>query len=247
MDICLILDPMLATGGSATAAIEVLKHWGATRIKLVNLIAAPEGVRAVSTAHPDVAIYCASAGPRSSTRRATSCPAWATPATASSAPADPDVRAGSATRSPYHRAVEQPDRPAGASAPEQPPRPALLCITPSPAIDRTAHVGRIVHGEILRPIELVALPGGKGVNAARAAARLGGRVMTTGIAGGHAGRWIVESLAAEGLDPHWAPAEAESRTTYVTVDHAGTSVIVYERPCVRQRRGVRGLPSPAGG
>ena len=126
--------------------------------------------------------------------------------------------------------MEQPDRPAGASAPEQPPSPALLCITPSPAIDRTAHVGRIVHGEILRPIELVALPGGKGVNAARAAARLGGRVMTTGIAGGHAGRWIVESLAAEGLDPHWAPAVAESRTTYVTVDHAGTSVIVYERP-----------------
>ena len=42
--------------------------------------------------------------------------------------------------------------------------------------------------------------------------------MTTGIAGGHAGRWIVEALAAEGLDPHWAPAAAESRTTYVTVD-----------------------------
>ena len=59
VDICLILDPMLATGGSATAAIEVLKHWGATRIKLVNLIAAPEGVRAVSKAHPDVAIYSA--------------------------------------------------------------------------------------------------------------------------------------------------------------------------------------------
>ena len=59
VDTCLILDPMLATGGSATAAIEVLKDWGATRIKLVNLIAAPEGVRAVSEAHPDVAIYCA--------------------------------------------------------------------------------------------------------------------------------------------------------------------------------------------
>jgi tagatose 6-phosphate kinase len=132
----------------------------------------------------------------------------------------------------------------GASGPDVDPRPApdvgsapgvgpslaLLCITPSPAIDRTAHVGRIVHGEILRPIELVALPGGKGVNAARAAARLGGRVITTGIAGGHAGRWIVEGLASEGLDPRWAPADAESRTTYVTVDAAGTSVIVYERP-----------------
>jgi uracil phosphoribosyltransferase len=62
VDLCLILDPMLATGGSATAAIEILKRWGAVkpvRIKLVNLIAAPEGVKAVSEAHPDVEIYCA--------------------------------------------------------------------------------------------------------------------------------------------------------------------------------------------
>jgi fructose-1-phosphate kinase PfkB-like protein len=87
-----------------------------------------------------------------------------------------------------------------------------------------------VLGEILRPIELLALPGGKGVNAARAASRLGGRVMTTGIAGGHAGRWIVGELAAEGLDPHFTAAAAESRTTYVTVDGTGASVIVYERP-----------------
>jgi len=62
VDLCLILDPMLATGGSATAAIEVLKRWGAVkpvRIKLVNLIAAPEGVDAVTAAHPDVEIHCA--------------------------------------------------------------------------------------------------------------------------------------------------------------------------------------------
>jgi uracil phosphoribosyltransferase len=59
VDLCLILDPMLATGGSATAAIEVLNRWGAERIKLVNLIAAPEGVEAVVSAHPDVEIYCA--------------------------------------------------------------------------------------------------------------------------------------------------------------------------------------------
>jgi uracil phosphoribosyltransferase len=62
VDLCLILDPMLATGGSATAAIEVLKRWGAVtpvRIKLVNLIAAPEGVRTVTEAHPDVEIHCA--------------------------------------------------------------------------------------------------------------------------------------------------------------------------------------------
>ena len=59
VDLCLILDPMLATGGSASAAIDVLKRWGAVRIKLVNLIAAPEGVAAVQAAHPDVEIHCA--------------------------------------------------------------------------------------------------------------------------------------------------------------------------------------------
>ncbi|CAN5643370.1 uracil phosphoribosyltransferase [soil metagenome] len=59
VDLCLILDPMLATGGSATAAIQVLKHWGARRIKLLNLIAAPEGVAAVEAAHPDVPVFTA--------------------------------------------------------------------------------------------------------------------------------------------------------------------------------------------
>jgi uracil phosphoribosyltransferase len=62
VDLCLILDPMLATGGSATAAIEVLKRWGAVkpvRIKLVNLICSPEGVAAVTEAHPDVHIHSA--------------------------------------------------------------------------------------------------------------------------------------------------------------------------------------------
>ena len=53
---------------------------------------------------------------------------------------------------------------------------ALLCITPAPAVDRTAHVARIVTDEVLRPIELHALPGGKGVNAARAGARTGVKI-----------------------------------------------------------------------
>ena len=109
---------------------------------------------------------------------------------------------------------------------------ALLCITPAPAVDRTAHVARITTDEVLRPIELHALPGGKGVNAARAAAALGGRVITTGIAGGHTGRWIVEALSEEGLEPHWSFASAEARTAYVVVDDTGASILVYERPAV---------------
>lgn len=59
VQVCLILDPMLATGGSATAAVEVLKNWGVTRIKFVGLIASPEGIRAVSEAHPDVPLHLA--------------------------------------------------------------------------------------------------------------------------------------------------------------------------------------------
>ncbi len=55
----LVLDPMLATGGSASAAIQYLKNRGAKSIKLVNIIAAPEGVKLVHDAHPDVPIYVA--------------------------------------------------------------------------------------------------------------------------------------------------------------------------------------------
>ncbi|MFZ5353355.1 MAG: uracil phosphoribosyltransferase [Bacillota bacterium] len=55
----IVLDPMLATGGSAAAAITFLKDKGARSIKLVNLIAAPEGIKTVTDAHPDVEIYVA--------------------------------------------------------------------------------------------------------------------------------------------------------------------------------------------
>jgi uracil phosphoribosyltransferase len=54
-----VLDPMLATGGSAAAAVSSLKRSGATRIRMLCLVAAPEGVRRLSEAHPDVQIYCA--------------------------------------------------------------------------------------------------------------------------------------------------------------------------------------------
>lgn len=56
----IVLDPMLATGGSAAAAIKFLKDRGATSIKLVVLIAAPEGIKVIQEEHPDVDIYVAS-------------------------------------------------------------------------------------------------------------------------------------------------------------------------------------------
>jgi len=59
VQICLILDPMLATGGSAIATVDVIKRWGVRRIKFVGMIGAPEGVAALSAAHPDVDIHLA--------------------------------------------------------------------------------------------------------------------------------------------------------------------------------------------
>ena len=59
VQVCLILDPMLATGGSSAATVDILKAWGAARIKQVSLIAAPEGVATLSSAHPDVDIHVA--------------------------------------------------------------------------------------------------------------------------------------------------------------------------------------------
>jgi uracil phosphoribosyltransferase len=57
--VCLILDPMLATGGSAVATVDILKDWGVARIKFVGLIAAPEGIQCLHDAHPDVPIHLA--------------------------------------------------------------------------------------------------------------------------------------------------------------------------------------------
>ena len=54
-----VVDPMLATGGSAIDAISQIKSSGGTQIKFLCLIAAPEGIKALSEAHPDVQIYCA--------------------------------------------------------------------------------------------------------------------------------------------------------------------------------------------
>lgn len=59
VSVCLILDPMLATGGSAVATTDVLKRWGVGRIKFVGVIGAPEGIKNLHEHHPDVAIHLA--------------------------------------------------------------------------------------------------------------------------------------------------------------------------------------------
>jgi 1-phosphofructokinase family hexose kinase len=90
----------------------------------------------------------------------------------------------------------------------------ILCVAANPSIDRLFTVDKLVLGEIHRPAEFVQLPGGKGLNVARAAAELGGDAEAVALLGGHAGRWIAEELAAEGIRLHvaWAAA-AETRSS----------------------------------
>jgi uracil phosphoribosyltransferase len=59
VSVCLILDPMLATGGSAVATIDILKEWGVRKIKFVGLIASPQGIETLHNRHPDVPIHLA--------------------------------------------------------------------------------------------------------------------------------------------------------------------------------------------
>jgi uracil phosphoribosyltransferase len=59
VSVCLILDPMLATGGSATATAAVLKRWGVRKIKFLGLIGAPEGIANMQKQHPDIPIHLA--------------------------------------------------------------------------------------------------------------------------------------------------------------------------------------------
>lgn len=57
VSVCLILDPMLATGGSAVATVDILKRWGVRKIKFIGLIGAPEGISNLHGHHPDVPIH----------------------------------------------------------------------------------------------------------------------------------------------------------------------------------------------
>jgi uracil phosphoribosyltransferase len=64
VSVVLVLDPMLATGGSAVATVDILKRWGVRRIKFVGLIGAPEGITHLRQHHPDVPIHLAAVDDR---------------------------------------------------------------------------------------------------------------------------------------------------------------------------------------
>jgi uracil phosphoribosyltransferase len=64
VSVCLVLDPMLATGGSAVATVNILKRWGVNKIKFLGIIAAPEGIAMMQQYHPEVPLHLASVDER---------------------------------------------------------------------------------------------------------------------------------------------------------------------------------------
>jgi len=103
----------------------------------------------------------------------------------------------------------------------------IACVAPSPSIDRVFEVARLRRGEIHRPTRFVRVPGGKGLNAARAAAALGADVRAIALLGGHAGRWIAEELARIGLPLVASWCEGETRSCLSVAD-AGSLTEFYE-------------------
>jgi 1-phosphofructokinase family hexose kinase len=97
----------------------------------------------------------------------------------------------------------------------------ILCVSASPSVDKLFEVERVEVGAIHRPTGFVQVPGGKGLNVARSAHALGAAVTATGILAGHAGRWIEEALAAEGVRARFAWADGETRASLSVADRTG--------------------------
>lgn len=109
-------------------------------------------------------------------------------------------------------------------------RGRLLFVAANPSIDRLYEVDRLSLGDIHRPGTSVAVPGGKGLNAARAAATLGASVTAVAIVAGRAGDWIAERLAQLGIDARMARSGGETRTCISILDRSsGALTEVYER------------------
>ena len=98
---------------------------------------------------------------------------------------------------------------------------ALPIFAANPSIDKLFEVERLRIGEIHRPVAFAQVPGGKGLNVARAAHALGAEVTATGILAGHAGRWVAEALAAEGVRASFVWVEGETRASLSVADRSG--------------------------
>src|SRR6201985_3853796 len=100
-------------------------------------------------------------------------------------------------------------------------RQMIVCVAGNPAIDKLFELDVLRPGEIHRPRRFVPLPGGKGIHVAQVATALGAEAIATGILGGHHGRWLAETLAAEGVPGVFAwAADGETRSCLTVADRA---------------------------
>jgi 1-phosphofructokinase family hexose kinase len=105
----------------------------------------------------------------------------------------------------------------------------IAFVAASPSIDRLVEVDAVRVGEIHRPRRVTAVPGGKGLNAARAAHALGAEVVAVAVLGGHAGRWIADGLREEGVSIAVVDGAGETRTSLsVAPDGGGPLTEFYE-------------------
>ena len=106
----------------------------------------------------------------------------------------------------------------------------IVCLAANPSIDRLFEVDRVVRGETHRPTKFVQVAGGKGLNAARAAATLGAGVRAVAILGGHAGGWIANELDSEKVPYRALWVDGETRSSLSVADRSsGEMTEFYER------------------
>ncbi len=107
----------------------------------------------------------------------------------------------------------------------------LLCLAANACIDKLGEVDSIEHGQIHRLPPLTVVPGGKGLNVARAAAALGAEVKAIGFLAGHAGRWIADTLPSFGVEGGFVWTDGETRHCLSIYERAqGALTEFYESP-----------------
>lgn len=105
----------------------------------------------------------------------------------------------------------------------------IVCVAANPSIDKLFEIDRLVRGDIHRPIGFEQTAGGKGLNVARAARALGADVRAVALMRGHAGRWLAEMLAAEGVPGEYVWTHGENRASLSVADReTGSLTEFYE-------------------
>jgi 1-phosphofructokinase family hexose kinase len=106
----------------------------------------------------------------------------------------------------------------------------ILCVTPNPALDRTLVVPDFRLHDVSRATAVIAVAGGKGLNAARAIKQLGGEVTCASVLGGHTGRLFAQLAAQEGLQCEWTWINNETRLAIIIADGSGRDASLINEP-----------------